>query len=105
MPITDAYSPTDHWQWVATLWRGVPGADFTVYVRSGAETASNNSDGRQSPGHPMTGDMWGNKAHVEIREDLRTMVVRKDSGRVDDAAIRRVAFEVGEWARSGSKNS
>ncbi|KAK8220287.1 hypothetical protein IWZ01DRAFT_425802, partial [Phyllosticta capitalensis] len=32
IPIADAYSPADHWQWLATLWRGIVGPDVTVYV-------------------------------------------------------------------------
>ncbi|KAG7285478.1 hypothetical protein NEMBOFW57_010106 [Staphylotrichum longicolle] len=32
VPIADAYAPVDHWQWMATLWRGVVGADLVVYV-------------------------------------------------------------------------
>ncbi|KAI4152520.1 MAG: hypothetical protein LQ340_002870, partial [Diploschistes diacapsis] len=30
IPILDEYSPTDHWQWMATLWRGIVGPDVTV---------------------------------------------------------------------------
>ncbi|KAL5345872.1 slightly ste11-like protein [Pseudogymnoascus australis] len=36
IPINDAYAPVDHWQWMATLWRGIIGVDLTVYVCSGA---------------------------------------------------------------------
>jgi HMG box factor len=32
VPIVDAYAPVDHWQWMATLWRGIVGADLVVYV-------------------------------------------------------------------------
>ncbi|KAK4101930.1 hypothetical protein N658DRAFT_424535, partial [Parathielavia hyrcaniae] len=32
VPIADAYAPVDHWQWMATLWRGIVGADLVVYV-------------------------------------------------------------------------
>lgn len=106
VPINDAYSPTDHWQWMATLWRDVPGADFTVYVRN--ENASSQNEDEHPPGTPARapatfGDAWGNpKVQVDIREDIRTLVVRNENGKVDDAAIRRVAFEVGEWARFGA---
>ena len=34
--IGDAYSPMDHWQWGATLWRNVVGADITVAVQGSA---------------------------------------------------------------------
>lgn len=33
VPITDNYSPWDHWKWIASLWRGVVGPDLTVFVR------------------------------------------------------------------------
>ncbi|KAL1792369.1 hypothetical protein ACET3X_008876 [Alternaria dauci] len=33
IPIQDAYSPTDHWQWMATLWRGTVGPDLTLKIQ------------------------------------------------------------------------
>ncbi|KAG4033548.1 hypothetical protein MFRU_004g00560 [Monilinia fructicola] len=33
LPINDSYAPVDHWQWMATLWRGIVGADLTVFVK------------------------------------------------------------------------
>ncbi|KAM3075248.1 slightly ste11-like protein [Clarireedia jacksonii] len=33
VPINDSYAPFDHWQWMATLWRGIVGADLTVYCK------------------------------------------------------------------------
>ncbi|KAK6599604.1 HMG box protein [Botrytis cinerea] len=33
LPINDSYAPIDHWQWMATLWRGIVGADLTIYVK------------------------------------------------------------------------
>ena len=58
VPITDAYSPMDHWQWHATLWRGTIGADATIAVASASEdqgasppgTASSGSSGAASSG-------------------------------------------------------
>lgn len=44
--IADRYSPVDHWQWGATVWRGVIGADITVAVR----TARNGSGGGAGAG-------------------------------------------------------
>ncbi|KAF1991378.1 hypothetical protein K402DRAFT_409615 [Aulographum hederae CBS 113979] len=87
IPITDTYSPADHWQWMATLWRGIVGPDMTVIVR---EVAPGFKDA--SPA--------GEAKLVEIREDLRTLVVRKEKGRdLEERALRRVGFEVGEWVR------
>lgn len=89
LPINDAYSHADHWQWVATLWRGVVGADFTVYVRSSDDT-------------PETAVPPGmGKPAVDIREDLGALIV-KGTGKVEEGSVRRVAFEVGEWARVGA---
>lgn len=41
--IHDAYSPTDHWQWGATLWRNVVGADVTVAVQAPVVSAGQDS--------------------------------------------------------------
>ena len=81
--ITDAYAPTDHWQWMATLWRGIVGADLTVYVKD----CSQEELSREKP--------------VEIRDEAKCIIVRKskDSKEVDESAFRRLSFEVGEWVR------
>ena len=34
LPITDSYSPLNHWQWLASLWRGCVGPDLTVAIRN-----------------------------------------------------------------------
>lgn len=85
LPINDTYSPADHWQWVATLWRGTIGPDFTVYVRGVEEPETAVPSGMGKPA-------------VDIREDLGALIV-KGTGRVEEGSVRRVAFEVGEWAR------
>jgi len=85
VPIQDAYAPADHWQWMATLWRGIIGPDITIYIKSvGAK------------------EMETAEKIVEIREEkeLRCLVVRKErGGKVEERALRRVGFEVGEWVR------
>lgn len=96
--ITDPYSPVDHWQWMATLWRGIVGADLVVYVRG------------------MTPDeLARNSGTVEYRAP-GVMVVRvamtagggggSGSGdnnvKIDEKTERRLAFEVMEWVRAGS---
>jgi hypothetical protein len=91
MAISDAYKAADHWQWTATLWRGVVGPDMTVYVKE--------SDKAEE----------GGKGGVEIKEDVRVMAVRRFKGSEDNGgvegieagALRRLGFEVGEWVRSG----
>lgn len=32
IPIADNYAPVDHWQWMASLWRGIIGPDVTIAV-------------------------------------------------------------------------
>ena len=100
LPIDDTYSPADHWQWVATLWRGIIGPDFTVYVHSVEE-----------PDTGLPSGVAGARPAVDIREELGALIVRSsppsenESGsglRVEEGSIRRVAFEVGEWARVGN---
>ncbi|KAI4743143.1 hypothetical protein E4T50_06470 [Aureobasidium sp. EXF-12298] len=91
MAISDAYKAADHWQWTATLWRGVVGPDMTVYVKE-ADKADE-----------------GGKGGVEIKEENRVMAVRRFKGGeenggvegIEAGALRRLGFEVGEWVRSG----
>ncbi|KAF9698174.1 hypothetical protein EKO04_003671 [Ascochyta lentis] len=83
IPIQDAYSPTDHWQWMATLWRGTVGPDLTLYVKS--------YEAKEGPGQ---GKM------VELDEQVRCLTVLKAQGKgFADASLRRVGFEVSEWVR------
>ncbi|THW72709.1 hypothetical protein D6C84_08435 [Aureobasidium pullulans] len=89
--IRDAYKAADHWQWTATLWRGIVGPDMTVYVKE-ADKAED-----------------GGKGGVEIKEENRIMAVRRFKGSeenggvegIEAGTLRRLGFEVGEWVRSG----
>ncbi|ORY06240.1 hypothetical protein BCR34DRAFT_590673 [Clohesyomyces aquaticus] len=82
IPIQDAYSPTDHWQWMATLWRGTVGPDLTIYVQ--------NADPKDTP--PRGGKL------VEVNEEGRYLTVKREKGGAfDEGALRRVGFEVKEW--------
>ena len=91
MALSDAYKAADHWQWTATLWRGVVGPDMTVYVKE-ADKAEE-----------------GGKGGVEIKEENRVMAVRRFKGSEENGgvegmeagALRRLGFEVGERVRSG----
>jgi hypothetical protein len=101
LPLNDAYSPKDHWQWTATLWRGVPGPDFTIYVRS--------EEGERQQADNATGNEWpptGSTNNVEIKEEYGLIVIRTtkegNASVADGGAVRRIAFEVGEWARAVS---
>ena len=124
--ISDRYSPIDHWQWGATVWRGVIGADITIAVRadvgddspiksdsgkSGAgereRTGTAGSAGAGAGGGPKTGSVGsqGSIAHpsgVEVKlEEARAVIVKGEAeGGVAEGSLRRVGFEVGEWVRS-----
>lgn len=99
VPIADSYSPIDHWQWMATIWRGIVGPDITIVVRSSNsnhEGASTN--GSSSPRDEAAGPRAGG---VEVRlADARAILLRCDTGgKVGESALRRVGFEVGEYVR------
>lgn len=85
--ITDPYSPVDHWQWMATLWRGIVGPDLVVYIRASTPEELVRS---------------GSSA-VEYRAP-GIMIVRVDAekGTIDEKTERRLAFELMEWVRAGS---
>lgn len=86
IPINDAYAPVDHWQWAATLWRGIVGPDLTIWIKHCGRDEMNKHGG------------------VEVREDARALVVRKEEGKgIEARAQRRLAFEVGEYVRTISK--
>lgn len=85
----DAYAPVDHWQWMATLWRGIAAADLVVYVRVA-------SDEELGPGQLQA---------VELKAP-GLMVVRVPASVLEDGGIgekaeRRLGFEVVEWVREG----
>ncbi|KAI0444473.1 hypothetical protein F4803DRAFT_560836 [Xylaria telfairii] len=85
--INDAYRADDHWQWVATLWRGIVGADLTVYVKR--TTADEDRSGAGNNSVEMAGP--------------GIMVLRiTDGARVDEKLERRLGFEIAEWVRGGS---
>jgi hypothetical protein len=83
IPIQDAYSATDHWQWVATLWRGIVGPDLTLYVKS--------YDVKE-------GQVW-QKPHLEDASRYFTIYKEKE-GKFTEPDLRRVGFEVGEWIKA-----
>ena len=95
--IADEYSPTDHWQWVATLWRGTVGPDVTVDVRApapdSAEGGATAPDGRGAGGGAQAVD-------VKLAEARAVLIRGEGKGRVSESGLRRVGFEVGEWLRS-----
>ncbi|CAH0019667.1 unnamed protein product [Clonostachys rhizophaga] len=78
------YNARDHWQWMATLWRGVPGPDLVIYIRSSSESDA------------------GDSRNIDYLKQLGVIVVTisKDR-RLGEGDERRLAFEVIEWMRSG----
>lgn len=82
IPIQDAYSATDHWQWMATLWRGIIGPDLTIYVKT--------YDGKDG--------FTGSKPKLD--DVVRCLTVYKDNqGEFTSADLRRVGFEVNEYIK------
>ncbi|KAH7357014.1 hypothetical protein BKA65DRAFT_474801 [Rhexocercosporidium sp. MPI-PUGE-AT-0058] len=84
IPINDSYAPVDHWQWMATLWRGIVGPDLTVYVSRAGRDEMNKHGG------------------VEIRQDCPCILVRIPEGnsKMDEKTARRLGFEVVEFVRN-----
>ncbi|MCJ1472092.1 hypothetical protein MMC13_000739 [Lambiella insularis] len=99
IPIADAYSPIDHWQWMATLWRGIVGPDITIVVRSSSSNYEGaNTNGSSSPREEAARAGAGG---VDVRlADARAILLRCEAGgKVGESALRRVGFEVGEYVR------
>ncbi|KAK0705052.1 hypothetical protein B0H67DRAFT_593040 [Lasiosphaeris hirsuta] len=90
VPILDAYAPVDHWQWMATLWRGIAGADLVVYVRAASDEELGRLQGVElkAPGLMVV--------RVGVKEGPDTEAV------VGEKTERRLGFEVVEWVRGGA---
>lgn len=89
IPIEDAYSATDHWQWMATLWRGTVGPDLTIYVKT----------------YDAKDGFAGAKPDMDDTVRCLTVFKEKD-GKFAEADLRRVGFEVSEWIKGmGSPKS
>ncbi|KAL8704784.1 MAG: hypothetical protein Q9225_008065 [Loekoesia sp. 1 TL-2023] len=98
VPIDDNYAPTDHWQWMASMWRGIVGPDITIAVEAYDELGQKSNNGKKGGGA-------GGEVDVRL-EDSRAVIVRVEKGgKVLEGSLRRVGFEVGEWmrGRSGSQ--
>jgi hypothetical protein len=80
IPIQDAYSCTDHWLWMATLWRGTVGPDLTIYVKTHEKEAGG--------------------CKPQMNEVIRCLTIGKErDGKFTDADLRRVGFEVNEFIK------
>jgi HMG box factor len=85
IPIQDSYTPLDHWQWMASLWRGCIGPDITIYIR---ECTKDELD-----------RVGGNPVEVRL-QDVRTVILRKVAGtprELEEKALKRVGFEVEDF--------
>lgn len=104
IPISDQYAPVDHWQWMATLWRGIVGPDVTVAVAPLVSmvppmSATSSSDAKSSNPNALGLKL---SVGVEVKlDEARTIVVRSENGKngVTEGVLRRVGFEVSEWVR------
>ncbi|KKY13653.1 putative hmg box transcriptional [Diplodia seriata] len=86
--VGDNYSRSDHWQWSATLWRGIVGPDITVYVRDVSELEL-----------PV-----GKPVDVLEHGASKCLMVKRVVGKeVEESALRRLGFEIGELIRSVSQ--
>ncbi|KAH7075850.1 hypothetical protein BKA63DRAFT_595502 [Paraphoma chrysanthemicola] len=87
IPIQDAYSTTDHWQWMATLWRGTVGPDLTIYVKTHEKDAISTK--------PKMDD-----------DNICLTVSKEREGKFAVADLRRVGFEVSEFIKGmGGKSA
>ncbi|KAF1812553.1 hypothetical protein P152DRAFT_458387 [Eremomyces bilateralis CBS 781.70] len=99
VPIRDSYAAPDHWQWMASLWRGVPSADITVYIKDLPRGAASSPPGSSSGVGGAAGGLTPGIG-VEVKEEMRTVVLKREAGKdVEEKWLRRVGFEVGEWMR------
>ncbi|KAL9586841.1 MAG: hypothetical protein Q9212_000659 [Teloschistes hypoglaucus] len=113
VPIDDNYAPTDHWQWMASMWRGTVGPDITIAVRRYESENSSNSDSAATARDWSTSKRSGEKnnkgstgngngnGEVEVKlDEYRAVIVRVEmGGKVGDGGMRRLGFEIGEWIR------
>ncbi|KAI5854527.1 hypothetical protein GGS23DRAFT_608268 [Durotheca rogersii] len=82
--VDDTYHPEDHWQWIATLWRGIVGADLTIYVVKAEET-----------------DVQGHNCVNFVNQAVAIVHLVEGRG-MDERVERRLGFELIEWMRAGS---
>ncbi|KAJ8066981.1 hypothetical protein OCU04_004360 [Sclerotinia nivalis] len=102
LPINDSYAPVDHWQWMATLWRGIIG---------GGEGSLGDSVGLRKGSASTVGSGGVEREREREREKeisggtgtgTGTGIGRereKIKGKMDEKTRRRLGFEVGEWVR------
>ncbi|KAI9658427.1 MAG: hypothetical protein M1829_006782 [Trizodia sp. TS-e1964] len=86
IPINDRYAPVDHWQWMATLWRGIVGPDVTVYIRLCSREEID--------------ELGGLEISKEFPPNALIAILRRHQGKgVEEKLVRRLSFEISEWVR------
>lgn len=122
VPIADSYSAMDHWQWHATLWRGVLGADVTIAVQNvviddhhspsetaisrtggvGSASGADHNKGTAKAAAGGKGDRSSAANGVDVRiEDYGAVVLQPgEKGAIAEGALRRLGFEISEWVRA-----
>ncbi|KAI1165829.1 hypothetical protein F5B18DRAFT_660133 [Nemania serpens] len=123
--VNDNYHFDDHWQWVATLWRGIVGADLIVYINrtpeeaqgqgqqaqggggggeNGSSANSNNNNNGNGNGNANTAaNANGNgSSNFEIIGPGLMVIRIPEGGHMDEKLERRFSFEIAEWVRAGS---
>ncbi|KXX82556.1 hypothetical protein MMYC01_201193 [Madurella mycetomatis] len=112
VPIADAYTPVDHWQWMATLWRGVAGPDLVVYVRpsllpspgfraAGVAGGSGGGGYLAAEERGVAGVEVKSAGLIVVKVPVPVGVPFDGEVAVDEKMERRLGFEVVEWVRGG----
>lgn len=106
--VRDAYSARDHWQWLATLWRGNIGADLTIHVTRVPEAEISCYTKLVGPSVMILYVPSKNADELAQEAAAKGSGFRKDAGqpKLDETLRgpmeRRLAFEVEEWVRRGN---
>ncbi|KAI4238923.1 MAG: hypothetical protein LQ349_000765 [Xanthoria aureola] len=93
IPIDDAWTPVEHWQWMAAMWRGTVGPDITIAVKAVEEGAV---EQQKAGGAKRAG---GGEVDVQLDEHRVVVVKIEKGGMVAEGSLRRLGFEVGEYVR------
>ncbi|KAI1845408.1 hypothetical protein JX266_008503 [Neoarthrinium moseri] len=103
LPLIDTYRAEDHWRWVATLWRGIVGADLTIYVkRCGAEELQAVSCVEfASPGVLILRVPESAAEEAAAADGPSEARTDGQASAVDEKLERRLGFEIMEWVRNG----
>ncbi|KAL8748896.1 MAG: hypothetical protein Q9199_008010 [Rusavskia elegans] len=93
IPIDDAWTPVEHWQWMAAMWRGTVGPDITIAVKAVEEGGV---EQQKAGGGRRAG---GGEVDIQLDEHRAVVVKIERGGIVAEGSLRRLGFEVGEYVR------